>query len=58
MALNRWGLPIAGEYARRDGLIRFYILRASEEVCPEHRNNRHETAGWDRKDHQEVFVLC
>jgi hypothetical protein len=23
-----------------------------------HRNSRRETAGWDRIDHQEVFVLC
>ena len=26
--------PRGREYARRDGLKRFYILRASEEVCP------------------------
>ena len=23
-----------------------------------HRNSRRETAGWDRVDRQEVFVLC
>jgi hypothetical protein len=57
VALNRWALPIAGEYARRNGLKRFYNLRASEEVCPKHRNSRRETAGWGRIDHQEVFVL-
>ena len=27
----------------------FYNSRASEEVCPKHRNNRRETAGWDRR---------
>jgi len=26
-------------------------------VCPKHRNSRRETAGWDRIDHQEVFVF-
>ena len=26
--------------------------------APKHRNSRRETAGWDRVDHQEVFVLC
>ena len=27
-------------------------------MCPKHRNSRRETAGWDRVDRQEVFVLC
>ena len=26
--------------------------------APKHRNSRRETAGWDRIDPQEVFVLC
>ena len=26
--------------------------------APKHRNSRRETAGWDRVDRQEVFVLC
>ncbi len=49
---------MAGPPERRRSWQRFYILRASEEVCPKHRNSRRETAGWDLKDHQEVFVLC
>ena len=36
-------VPIAGEDARRSGLERFYNLRASEEVCPKHRNVHRET---------------
>jgi len=40
MALERRCVPpvgfaIASEDARRDGLKRFYNLRASEEVCPQ-----------------------
>jgi hypothetical protein len=31
---HRRTLSIAGEIARRDDLKRFYILRASQEVCP------------------------
>ena len=57
-AFHRWGLPIASEDTRPDDLKRFYNLRASEEVCPKHRNSRRESAGWDRVDHQELFVLC
>jgi len=34
MASHRWGLPTVGLRARQVGLKRFYILRASEEVCP------------------------
>jgi hypothetical protein len=46
MAFHRCGVPTRSDYARRDDLKRFYNLRASEEVCPKHRNSRRETAGW------------
>src|SRR6266404_9574931 len=38
-------------------LAGFYNLRASEEVCPKHRNSRRETAGWYRKIARGVCSL-
>src|SRR5439155_10771145 len=46
-----------------DGTVRksktdFTINGLRRRCAPKHRNSRRETAGWDRVDHQEVFVLC
>ncbi len=43
-----------GVPADLDDWSRFYSRRASEEVCPKHRNNRLETAGW----HREMTKRC
>src|SRR5438034_11665561 len=36
----------------------FTIEGLCRRCAPKHRNSRRETAGWDRVDRQEVFVLC
>ena len=36
----------------------FTIEGLRRRCAPKHRNSRRETAGWDRVDRQEVFVLC
>src|SRR5213593_347149 len=36
----------------------FTIQGLRGRCAPKHRNSRRETAGWDRIDRQEVFVLC
>ena len=36
----------------------FKIKGLRRRCAPKHRNNRRETAGWDRVDRQEVSVLC
>src|SRR5712691_12697497 len=56
-AFHRWTLSISGEIARRDDLKRFYIIRASQEVCPKHRKNHRETVGWYRKIARGVCSL-
>ena len=43
-----------GVPADLDEWSRFYSRRASEEVCPKHRNNRLESAGW----HREMTKRC
>jgi hypothetical protein len=57
------GIPPVGSAhrERRSAPKRFetlYNSRASGEVCPKHRNSRRESAGRDRVDRREVFVLC
>src|SRR5580658_5253261 len=47
---------MAGSGARIENPI-FSNQGLRRRCAPKHRNNRRETAGWDRIDHQEVFVL-
>src|SRR3989442_6107940 len=57
--LNRWGVPNGRRNERQNDQIRLYNLKGLRGRCaPKHRNSRRETAGWDRVDRQEVFVLC
>ena len=44
--------------AARKSETNFTIEGLRRRCAFKHRNSRRETAGWDRVDHQEVFVLC
>ena len=49
--------PIASP-GRAERILQFTIEGLRRRCAPKHRKSRRETAGWDRIDRQEVFVLC
>jgi len=59
------------DHAQTDGVCLLVAKTSARTIRPDftieglrrrcalkHRNSRRETAGWDRVDRQEVFVLC
>ena len=49
--------PLVAETSVRTFEPDFTIEGLRRRCAPKHRNSRRETAGWDRVDRQEVFVL-
>lgn len=55
---RRWSVVATRREEIRSVRKSFTIQGLRRRCAPKHRNIRHETAGWDRIDHQEVSVLC